>query len=69
MSTMHVTVHVRAVVMFGFHQRQYTFLEGVGDAEVCVDRNGSIATSVNLTVDGSEFCVLFMPHVVKIVIN
>ena len=49
MSIMHV------VVTFGFHQRQYTFLEGVGDAMVCVDRNGSTAIPVNVTVIGSEF--------------
>jgi hypothetical protein len=31
------------------------FLEGVGVAEVCVDRNGSIALPVNVTMVGSEF--------------
>ena len=51
--------HVYTVVTFGFHQRQYMFLEGVGDAtEVCVDRNGSTALPVTVTVDGSEFWTL-----------
>ena len=57
--------HVYTVVTFGFHQRQYMFLEGIGDAtEVCVDRNGSTALPVTVTVDGSEFwtiSVLLMP--------
>ena len=43
------------VVTVGFRQRRYTFLEGIGVAEVCVDRNGSIAISINVTVAGSEF--------------
>ena len=47
-------VHAHVVVTFGFHQRQYMFLEGVSDAEVCVDRNGSTALTVNVTVAGSE---------------
>ena len=48
-------MHAHVVVIFGFHERRYMFLEGVGDAEVCVDRNGSTALTVNITVTGSEF--------------
>ena len=48
-------MHAHVVVTFGFHQDRYMFLEGVGDAEVCVDRNGSTALMVNVTVAGSEF--------------
>lgn len=45
------------VVTVGFRQRRYMFLESVGVAEVCVDRNGSIAIPVNVSVAGGEaFC-------------
>ena len=43
------------VVTVGFRQRRYTFLEGDGVAKVCVERNGSIAIPVSVTVAGSEF--------------
>jgi hypothetical protein len=43
------------VVAVGFRQRRYVFLESDGVAEVCVDRNGSIALPVNVTMVGSEF--------------
>ena len=43
------------VVTVGFRQRRYTFLEGVGVAEGCVELNGSIAIPVSVTAAGSEF--------------
>ena len=58
-------MHAHVVVTFGFHQRQYMFLEDVGDVEVCVDRNGSTALTVNVTVTGSEYWC-FIDATVKI---
>ena len=58
MSTNHdLSNHV--VVTFGFRQQQYMFVEDVGNAVVCVDRNGSTAVTVNATVTGSKCSHLF----------
>ena len=40
--------------MFSFRQQEYTFSESVGEAEVCIDKNGTTGLVLYVNVSGSE---------------